>query len=56
MAFIIVQVISNPLVKLKKNAMEIGKGNYSTKVELQSNDEIGELAEAFNSMSLTPKE
>lgn len=53
MAFVIIKIISNPLIKLKNNAIEIGRGNYGAKVDILSSDEIGELAEAFNSMSDT---
>ncbi len=53
MAFVIIKIISNPLNKLKNNAIEIEKGNYGAAVEFLSNDEIGELAEAFNNMSGT---
>lgn len=55
MAFVIIQIISNPLANLKRNAIKIEEGNYGTKVDILSNDEIGELAEAFNSMSQTLK-
>jgi len=53
MAFVIIKIISNPLIKLKNNAVEIERGNYGTVVDITSNDEIGLLAEAFNSMSGT---
>jgi PAS domain S-box-containing protein len=53
MAFVIIKIISNPLAKLKANAVEIEKGNYGTVVDISSNDEIGLLAEAFNNMSTT---
>lgn len=52
MSFIIMKVISNPLTLLKNRAKDIGDGNYGIKVPIRSNDEIGELAQAFNSMSL----
>ena len=53
MAFVIIKIISNPLNKLKNNAIEIEKGNYGAALEVLSNDEIGELAKAFNNMSGT---
>ncbi len=52
-AFVIVKIISNPLNKLKNNALEIEKGNYGTKIDFSSNDEFGELTKAFNNMSET---
>ncbi|MHB8581582.1 MAG: ATP-binding protein, partial [Ignavibacteriaceae bacterium] len=54
-AFVIIKMISNPLNKLKSKAQEIEKGNYGTKLEIRTNDEIGELTEAFNNMSDTLK-
>jgi two-component system sensor histidine kinase AtoS len=54
-AFVIIKIISNPLNKLKNNALEIEKGNYGTKIDFSSNDEFGELTEAFNNMSETLK-
>lgn len=53
MSFIILKVISNPINNLKTKALEIQKGNYGINVDFSSNDEIGELAEAFNNMSRT---
>jgi len=42
--------ISNPIVKLKNASYEIGKGNFDTKIEINTNDEIEELGNAFNQM------
>ncbi len=54
-AFVIIKIISNPLNKLKSKAHEIEKGNYGIKLNLNTNDEIGELTKAFNNMSVTLK-
>lgn len=54
-AFVIVKIISNPLKMLKNKAHEIEKGSYGIKIEFSSNDEFGELTEAFNNMSETLK-
>ena len=43
--------ISGPILKLKKATTEIANGNYNTKAEVDSSDEIGELASVFNEMS-----
>ncbi|MDH7605209.1 MAG: ATP-binding protein [Melioribacter sp.] len=51
MAYIITRFIAMPLNKLKHIAQEIQKGNYGLKVNINSNDEFGELAETFNNMS-----
>jgi signal transduction histidine kinase len=39
------------LIKLQKAAMELGSGKLGTLVEIETNDEIGELALSFNLMS-----
>lgn len=43
--------IVRPLEELKKGALEIGEGNLDTHVRVESTDEIGVLAETFNSMA-----
>jgi len=45
------RTISKPIKTLRNAAIEIGKGNLDVKVEIQSKDEIGELAESFNKMT-----
>ncbi|MCB0753321.1 MAG: HAMP domain-containing protein, partial [Ignavibacteriae bacterium] len=54
-SFIILKIIANPIGKLKNQAIEIQKGNFGIVVEVNSNDEIGELAYAFNDMTNTFK-
>jgi len=41
---------SRPIAKLVRATRQIGKGNYRYKVELSRNDELGNLATAFNQM------
>ena len=43
--------ISKPIEKLRNAAVEISKGKLDTTIDIDSNNEIGELAEAFNKMS-----
>jgi HD-GYP domain-containing protein (c-di-GMP phosphodiesterase class II) len=43
--------ISRPIRVLAQRTHEIAKGNYHQRVELKTHNEIGELAENFNSMS-----
>lgn len=43
--------ISTPISKLRDLAIDVGKGNLKTKIEITSKDEIGELATAFNKMA-----
>ncbi len=49
--FFISRSFTNPIVKLKDAASEIGKGNLSLRVETYSEDEIGYLADSFNKMA-----
>ena len=42
--------ISNPINKLRDMAVKIGKGNLDMKIDIKSNDEIGELSNEFNRM------
>ena len=50
-AFIFSDFITRPIRRLTKAATEISKGKLKQKVVIQSNDEIGNLARAFNTMS-----
>jgi PAS domain S-box-containing protein len=43
--------ISKPLAKLRAAATEIGKGHLDTEIKVESNDEIGLLADAFKKMT-----
>lgn len=43
--------ISRPLIRLRNATTSISKGSFDTRVEIDSNDEIGELAKAINNMS-----
>ncbi len=43
--------ISTPITKLKLAAIEIGKGKLNTKIGVNSNNEIGQLAASFNKMA-----
>ncbi|MDM8554737.1 histidine kinase dimerization/phosphoacceptor domain -containing protein [Desulfococcaceae bacterium HSG7] len=46
----IVKSITNPLLKLKQGAKIIGLGNLDYSIEAETQDEIGDLTEAFNDM------
>jgi two-component system NtrC family sensor kinase len=46
-----VRRITHPLVELRDSAEAVGRGDFSRKIEQFSNDECGELAEAFNRMT-----
>ncbi len=44
--------LSKPLVKLRSLAVSIGEGAYGNTISVTTNDEVGQLTDAFNSMSL----
>ncbi len=49
--FFISKGITKPLIKLKDATKRIAQHQYSEVIEVQSNDEIGELTESFNAMA-----
>lgn len=51
LAVYIYRSIANPLSKVSYSAKQIGEGNLNERIEVTSNDELGELAEAFNTMA-----
>jgi two-component system sensor histidine kinase ResE len=50
-AFFLSKKIQQPLLQLKAAADSISQGNYTTRVNIRSSDEIGELANTFNHMT-----
>lgn len=49
--YLISRTISNPIEKLRDAAIEIGRGDFSQRAQVESKDEIGILAESFNQMA-----
>lgn len=49
-AFFLSTRINAPLRKMKEGAFEVARGKFDTKVPILTNDEVGELAMAFNQM------
>lgn len=47
-----VKNVTNPIIQLNTATKKITNGNYGQKVHFKSDDELGELAENFNQMSL----
>lgn len=43
--------ISKPMREMQKVAQEIAEGDYSKRISVRSNDEVGELACSFNTMT-----
>jgi PAS domain S-box-containing protein len=51
LSFITSLSISRPIDKLRVAAVEIGHGRFNINIPVQSNDEVGQLAAAFNKMA-----
>jgi signal transduction histidine kinase/uncharacterized protein YdbL (DUF1318 family) len=49
--FLIRKTIVTPIINFRDTAKVFGKGNLDSRVSISSNDEIGELADAFNTMA-----
>ena len=47
----ITRSVTKPLIRLRDAVTEMGKGDFDTEVEIESNDEIGQLACAFKEMA-----
>jgi len=56
LSYFIARSISIPVHKLVSASKELANGNLEVKVERTSNDEIGELAEAYNAMAAALRE
>ena len=51
LGFFIVRTITRPITDMRNQTVEMSKGNYTQRVKIYGNDEIGELALAFNNLS-----
>jgi two-component system NarL family sensor kinase len=50
-AQLITKMVTQPIIRLKNAAARLGEGDFDNKVIIHSRDEIGSLAETFNTMS-----
>lgn len=50
------QSLFQPLTEIQQFSGEVSKGNYSNRLPVQTNDEVGQLARAFNKMSASLEE
>lgn len=50
LVYIAVDSVIKPIRRIKENAVKISKGNLTEKIDINSKDEIGLLASAFNEM------
>ncbi|HCA7113728.1 TPA: cell wall metabolism sensor histidine kinase WalK [Staphylococcus pseudintermedius] len=51
LGFFIAGTITKPITDMRNQTVEMSKGNYTQRVKIYGNDEIGELALAFNNLS-----
>ena len=51
-AYLASQKITSPIFKLKEASNKIGEGDFNPKIDINSNDEIGDLAQSFRDMTL----
>lgn len=52
LALVISRAITRPIEEMKSQALSIADGDYSSQVKIYSNDELGQLGEAFNTLSV----
>ncbi|MDP4084649.1 MAG: cell wall metabolism sensor histidine kinase WalK [Bacillota bacterium] len=51
LGILLAQTITRPIADMKKQALAMAKGNFSRKVKVYGNDEIGTLAITFNNLT-----
>ncbi len=51
LSFLLIRSITRPIRRLQKGTLEIAAGRFSHRVELPNQDELGDLADAFNEMA-----
>ncbi|MEW6491179.1 MAG: response regulator [Cyanobacteriota bacterium] len=50
LGLILAETITKPIIKIKEAAAKIGQGDFDTRVEINTQDELSILADAFNQM------
>jgi signal transduction histidine kinase len=56
LGFVMGRWFTEPIARLRDTALVLAEGRYGTRAEVSSNDEVGELARAFNHLSSRLKE
>jgi signal transduction histidine kinase len=52
-SFLFARYIASPILQLNSAALDIARGNFDRKIDLQRNDEFGTLADSLNHMANT---
>ena len=52
LALVISRAITRPIEEMQEQALSIADGDYSNQVKIYSNDELGQLGKAFNTLSV----
>lgn len=52
LSFVISRAITRPIEEMQRQALSIADGDYSNQVKIYSNDELGKLGKAFNTLSI----
>ncbi|MGN1083761.1 MAG: ATP-binding protein [Lachnospiraceae bacterium] len=55
-ALLYVRTLSNPILKIRRTALELADGNYEVTTEVKRSDEIGDLAQTVDFLSVKLKE
>ena len=56
LSLLLSKTITTPIENLTKSAKSMGEGEFESKIEVHSDDEIGTLTDTFNTMAQTLKE
>ena len=51
LGFILIRFTNHSLMQLKEGTLQFGNGNFDYQISIVSNDELGDLANAFNQMA-----
>lgn len=52
LSLVISRAITRPIEEMQRQALNIADGDYSNQVKIYSNDELGQLGKAFNTLSI----
>ncbi|WEV41236.1 cell wall metabolism sensor histidine kinase WalK [Lactobacillus sp. ESL0684] len=52
LSLVVSRAITRPIEEMQSQALNIAEGDYSSQVKIYSNDELGQLGQAFNTLSV----